>query len=59
MTRWFSRLLGRDDPPTYIAQMRQLWRVPPDWTLPTSTGKARIVPAKPKQIELVKGKKAS
>lgn len=48
MTRLLRRLLNRDDPPTLIAQYRALWRVPADWTLPTS---AKVVPTrKPRTI---------
>lgn len=42
MTR-LRRLLGRDEPPTLIAEMRKLWRVPPTYTVPTS---ARVVPTR-------------
>lgn len=46
---WFRRLLGRDDPPTLVQQMRRLWRLPPNGTLPCS---ARVVPPKPKPQSL-------
>lgn len=47
---WLRRLLGRDDPPTLVAQYRQLWRVPADWQHRTT---ARVV-TKRKELAVVK-----
>lgn len=44
------RLLGRDDPPTLVAQMRTLWGLAPTWSVPTSTSTARKV-SKPQTLD--------